>query len=309
MTRFPRLLVACLLLAAGTVAADDAFRVLSWNISGTAHERKPATFESILRWADADLLLFDEVSHRATARQFEALLGDDWSVHVGTSGGRQVQLIATRGSLETLPEFEDRIEYPEPERAALEAVMTRRDKEFGNYSMEGGIPVSGAIVSNNDKRLLVVITDLQCCGDSPQSWQETRRRVEARVIRDLIRRVLQREPVDGVILAGDFNLVNGGFALSILGGPFEQAPYGLSQVEIYHQDGKSAWTWDGRNTPFPNGTLDFQMYSPASLSVEDGLILDTEQADEETLDRYELSPLDITYTGRHRPLVVEYAWR
>jgi hypothetical protein len=138
-----------------------------------------------------------------------------------------------------------------------------------------------------------VITDLQCCGDTPESWQEFRRRVEAREIRRLIRQVLERTHVDGIVFAGDFNLVNGSFALSLLTGPYRPPDAGLIPAELYHSDGSSTWTWDGRETPFPSGTLDFQLYSPRSLEMHSGYILDTE------------SPR----TGRHRPLVAEYAWR
>ena len=38
----------------------------------------------------------------------------------------------------------------------------------------------------------------------------------------------------------------------------------------------TTWTWDGRGTPFPSNTLDYQLYGPQGLEMRSGLILDTE---------------------------------
>jgi hypothetical protein len=157
--------------------------------------------------------------------------------------------------------------------------------------------------------LLVLITDLQCCGDGPESWQETRRRIEARIIRGLARQVLERTRVDGIVIAGDFNLVNGTFALSLLTGPYGAPDAGLIPAELYHPDGQTTWTWDGRGTPFPSNTLDFQLYGPNSLGLQAGLILDSENLQADELEALGLERNSLQRTGRHRPLLVEYEWK
>ena len=58
--------------------------------------------------------------------------------------------------------------------------------------MNDGIPVNGAVILIGKQRLLVVITDLTCCGNGPQSWEELRRRVEASEIRRLLQQILER---------------------------------------------------------------------------------------------------------------------
>jgi hypothetical protein len=150
---------------------------------------------------------------------------------------------------------------------------------------------------------------LQCCGDDQSSWQEYRRRVEARAIRRLVRQVLQRTSVDGILIAGDFNLVNGPMPLVVLSGPNLPNHAGLMAAELYHPDGATSWTWDGRMTPFPSGTLDYQLYCPQELVMRSGFILDTESLPLETLEQHELESAMSGRTGRHRPLVAEYGWK
>ena len=72
------------------------------------------------------------------------------------------------------------------------------------------------------RRLLLVGLDLWARGNAPDSWEETRRRVEAAAIRDAITRTLGRldsakSPVDGVVVGGDMNLVAGRAPLDSLG--------------------------------------------------------------------------------------------
>jgi hypothetical protein len=186
--------------------------------------------------------------------------------------------------------------------------MSSADLAYDNYGMDGGIPVNGAIILAGGHRLLVVIADLQCCGDDQNSWQEYRRRAEAREIRRLVRQVLQRTEVDGILIAGDFNLVNGPIPLVVLSGPYPPAKIALLAAEIYHPDGAASWTWDGRRTPFPPGILDYQLYGPQGLAMRSGLILDTEGLPRETLEQLGLESGASRRTGRHRPLLVEYGW-
>ena len=49
--------------------------------------------------------------------------------------------------------------------------VEKRSREMQH--MNDGIPVNGAVVVIGDKRLLALITDLRCCGDGPESGEET----------------------------------------------------------------------------------------------------------------------------------------
>ena len=295
--------------------SDDGIRVLSWNISDDAFVSEQQEFLSLLHWADPDVVLLDEVNPSASDEELLKSLdalgpGKDetWTINIGASGGRQRTIVASRAPQESLPEFSSIVPYSDADRRFLLNHMSSEDRAYSNYGIDGGIPVNGAIILDDGRRLLVVIADLQCCGDDQHSWQEYRRRAEVREIRRLIERVLQRTSVDGVLIAGDFNLVNGPTPMFVLSEPYSTAHAGLIAANLYHPDGSTSWTWDGRRTPFPSGTLDYQLYSPQGLTMRSGLILDTESLPSETLKQHGLERGMAGRTGRHRPLVVEYSW-
>jgi len=295
--------------AAGTA------RILTWNVSSDAFVTRPEEFASILAWADPDIVLLDEVSPAADlaplASGLAALQGDEiaWQLSVGPSGGRQRCVVASRGMHESVPELTDIVPYPDADRSYILQHMSAAERVNGDWSMEHGIPVHGAIIATRGGRLLVVIADLQCCGSSARGWQEYRRRVEAREIRRRVSQALMRTTVDGMVIAGDFNLVQGTEVLQILRAPYADPGAELAVAEPVHPDGVSSWTWDGRGTPFPSGRLDYQLYDPASLSVRGALVLDAESAGPDELAQFGLDRHSSATTGRHRPLVVEYARR
>ncbi len=296
--------------------ANDGIRILSWNISDDAFVSEQQAFQSLLLWANPDVVLLDEVDPLADPEDLVKALaalrpGEDetWIIDVGKSGGRQRRLIASRTQQEPLPEFSSIVPYPEADKRQILDGMPPEDRANVDWSMEGGIPVNGAVIRIGNRRLLAVVADLQCCGDSPESWQELRRRVEAREIRRLIRQVIEKSSVDGVVFAGDFNMVNSTFPMALLTGPYPLPHSGLIPAELYHSDGDSTWTWDGRRTPFPSNTLDYQLYGPHSLKMHSGLILDTEAISPVLREQLRLGINASTRTGRHRPLVVEYHWK
>lgn len=316
------LVLLAFVLASGFAAADGssvdkpAIRILSWNISKDAFVTDPSAFRAVILRADADVLLLDEVLPSADAGLLQkALAGsqtateETWHIDFGKSGGRQRNVIVSRAPVEALPEFSSVVPYPEADRDTILQRMSDSDRSKMSWSLEGGIPVNGAIILTGGRRLLVVVADLQCCGDDPQSWEEFLRRVEVREIRQLIRRILERTPVDGIVLAGDYNLVSTSVPLVILAGPYRSPHLGLMPVELYHLNGSATWTWDGRGTRFPSRALDYQLYGPRALKVSAGFILDTEDLPAEELKQYGLQLNTSSQLSDHRPLVVEYTWR
>jgi len=297
-------------------AADENFRVLSWNISGDAFVNEQSDFHSLLSWGNPDVVLLDEVAPSADPSELiKALTGlradDDsaWHINFGTSGGGERNIIASRSPQEIVREFSEIVTYPDEDQTRILALVPLEKRSRDVQYLNNGIPVNGAVVVIGDKRLLVVITDLRCCGDGPESGEETQRRVEARIIRQLIRQVLKRVQVDGIVFAGDFNLVESTFPMALLTGPLPPPHSGLIPAEIYHPDGITTWTWDGRGTPFPSNTLDYQLYGPWGLNMRSGFILNTERLSTEELKQKGLDGGMVGRTGRHRPLVVEYSWK
>ena len=301
---------------AGTAPLTAGVRVFSWNLSNDAFVKDPAAFRALVRKAQADILLLDEVSPATNDQQIRAALAgltsagqDQWHVDFGASGGRQRGVIVSRLPLERLPEFSDVVPYPAAERRRLTDRMAAEGALVPGFSMDGGIPLNGVVVLSGARRLLVVNMDLQCCGDDPGSWQEERRQVEAVEIRRRVRQVLERTRVDGLIVAGDLNLVSTPLPLVILSGPYRPPHAGLIAAELRHLDGAETWTWDGRGTPFPSRAMDFVLYSPNVLSLRQGYVLDTADLSQPELDQLGLQPESAGRLSAHRPLVVEFEWR
>lgn len=300
--------------------ASPSFTVLSWNISGNAFVSHPQEFEALLAFAAPDIVLLDEVDPSTSAAQLRAALpprqfGSNkdaaigaWHISFGTSGGRQRVVVASRYPFEEPEEFAGLVPYPEDARRQITQRMPDVDQERWAASMDAGIAVNAAIVRPGGQRLLVVSADFECCGDDPESWAELKRRVEAKEIRRLIRRVVERTSIDGVVVAGDFNLVSTPIPLALIAGPYETPISGLIAAELYHRDGKATWTWDGRGTPFPSRALDFQVYSPNTLRFVQGEILDTEDMTVELLELHGLDAESSIALSNHRPLVIEYLW-
>ncbi len=318
----PVWILLILVLAGGLVMANEPsgsngpFRILSWNISGDAYVSQPTAFRNLLILARPDILLLDEVSPSAgaeilqdTLTKLRPGLEETWHIDFGKSGGRQRGVIASRVKLESLPEFSQIVPYPEADRRRILQHMSPRDRSHQARNMDSGIPVNGAVVLISNRRLLVVVADLQCCGNGPGSWQEFRRRVEAREISQVIQNVLAREQVDGLVVAGDFNLVATSFPMEVLTGPYPPRHKELTPVEIYHLDGSTTWTWDGRGTPFPSSVLDFQLFEAQALQVRGSFILDTEDYSSEELQQYGFQSKTSSLLSNHRPLVVSYIWR
>ena len=316
-----RWVLLALALVGGIAAAAEpsvqlpAVRVLSWNVSGDAFVSHPAAFAALMRQADPDVLLLDEVSPSADAAKLRKALpdlrpgdGETWHIDVGRSGGRQRAVIASRVPIEPLAEFASVVPYPEADRDAILRRMSVAERLDWDLTMDEGIPVNGAVLVAGGRRLLLVIMDLQSRGNDPGSWQEFRRQVEVREIRRLVRQVLGRLPVDGVVLAGDINLVSTALPLVILTGPYPRPHSGLIPVELYHRDGATSWTWDGTGTVFPSKPIDFQLYDSQALRVREGFILDTADLPAEELERFGLEIESSSRLSDHRPLLVEYAW-
>ena len=300
----------------GATRAEGSVSVLSWNVSSDAFLRDPAAFQAIVRRAGVDILLLDEVAPSTNETQLREALGGlvsdgggDWHVNFGESGGRQRGVIVSRMPLEHLPEFGDTVPYPEADRNRLYDGMVTANQLRPAYSMDGGIPINGSVVLVGSRRLLVVTTDLQCCGNDPASWQEDRRRVETGELRRRIRQVLERTSVDGIIVAGDFNAVSTPLPLVIASGPYPAPHRGLIAAELHHLDGSETWTIDNDDNPFPSQALDFMLYTPHALELREGYVLDTADLPPAELERLGLEPESANRLSDHRPLVAEFVWR
>lgn len=318
----------CLLLSAFSQAAfadasaitglekpGENLRVLSWNISEDAFVDTAPEFHTLITQIQPDILLLDEVKPTSNEDMLrEALPNAEpmsdlrWHINFGTSGGRQVGVIVSRYPLEEVPEFTGKLEYTQKDHDYISAQMSPQERTYQNWTINDGIAANAAIVLAGERRILAVSFDMQCCGNDPGSWQEYRRRIEAREIRKLVLAVLQRTRVDGIVVAGDLNIVSTPLPLVILSNLNNQTYSNLSIAEVYQSDGRS-WTWDGRASQYPSRVMDFQLYTGASLQLQAGFIFNSELLSADTLHLLELEATTSRQLSDHLPIVVDYQWK
>ncbi|MDU0354309.1 endonuclease/exonuclease/phosphatase family protein [Paraglaciecola aquimarina] len=298
-----------------TASPPKDVSVFSWNISGDAFINEPALFNSLIEKVRPDILLLDEVTDKANKTQLRKALHasnvnnqSNWHMNFWVSGGRQRTVIASRYPIEPLQEFQRIVAYPDLNKARLQALIINNGELKYAQSLDSGISVNGAIIITASKRLLVVSLDLECCGNYPTSWEEDKRRIEVREIRKQIKRVIQRVQVDGIIVAGDLNLVSTVMPLVIISGPYEQPHSGLIAADLTHIDKMQTWTWDGRGTKFPSRVLDLVIYSPTSLILKDGYIFNPELLSIEAQQSLNLSGKNLEKIFNHLPLITTFSW-
>lgn len=291
-------------------AEGTSFRALAWNVSRGNFFDQRDEFLRVLAAIDADVLILDEMpgdrDGAAVAAVLAELGGDrPWQVAYGIGGGRfQRSSIAVRAPLRQLDGF-DRLTYP---RSQVRRWKARIPALAGalRENTAAGVATVGAVAELGGRRLLVVGVDLQCCGEGPGSWQEARRQVEARLIRDAVTAAVAASGIDAVLLGGDLNAVNGAAPVAILRGDERAQPL-LSDVLAMHRGSGESWTWDGRGTEFPSGRLDFLMHCPGLQPLQ-AQVFDAEDLGEPEAAALGLDRALSRRLSQHRPVVVDFGW-
>lgn len=292
-----------------------AFRVLSWNVSGSQFFAKTDGFRAIFRFTDPDLLVLDEVQGGRSAEEIAPVLrgirsnvDTVWNVVVGAGGGYQRGAIISRYPIKPVSELNRVVPYPDSALAQLKSLVPDSIWNRTKSNLDAGIAVAGAIVQMGTRAVLAVAVDLQCCNGVPD-WQEFRRQIEVREIRSAIQAVLRNQRIDAVLVAGDFNLVSSGTPLVMITNPYPAPHRALVPVDALQLDGTEAWTWDGRGRPFPSRPLDFSLYSPNSLEPLRAVVLSTEDLSPRVLSTYGLEAGTSRALSAHLPIIVDYRWR
>ena len=302
-----------------TTESRGVFRVAVWNVAESSFVRKPDAFRRVLRATDADIFSFDEVGEHTSPEQLRAVLrglrgiaDTVWHLSWGIGGDYQRTVIASRTPLEHVSEF-----APLPFPTTSELVLARAPDSLHaklRADFTRGVAANAAIAELRGEKLLLVGLDLWARGNSPDSWEETRRRVEAAAIRDAIVRVLQRQDsagkrVRGVVVGGDMNLIAGRAPLDTLLALNASRFTRLTLAHALHTDGWSSWTWDGRGGPFHSARMDVLIFSDHTLRALSASVVDWDGFTWAERSALGLLPAPALGFSRHRPVVAQFEWR
>lgn len=289
---------------------DTDLRVLVWNVDREFFHRNEG-FQRVLRAVDADVLILDEMPTGVSAELIANGLpsaATPWQVLYGSGGGaNQRASISVRAPLARVDAF-DQLPYPREHFNAWMANVPERKRARVRDSLDAGVAAVGGVVTWQGRRVLVVGLDLECCGDSPDSAAEARRRFEAQAIRNAIDKVAAGSRFDAILVGGDFNAVHGQAPVQILERGARADTTLDHPTPLHRGSDRIDWTWDGRGTPFPSKQIDFLLHS-SPLRVLQSQVFDSEDLTPAEQQALQL-PAELSRSlSPHRPIVVDFAWR
>ncbi|HYR10105.1 MAG TPA: endonuclease/exonuclease/phosphatase family protein [Longimicrobium sp.] len=294
-------------------AAGAQFRVVSWNVGRETIFRNPEPYGAILRALAADLLILEEVAGGHSAEEVEALLnrmvpGDrPWHAVYGVSGGSQREVIATRGRRPVMSApFDRELPYPDSTRALVPADAPEQAVDWLRSRLDVRIPATGAVVEMAGRRLMVVTMDLESAG-APGSTRDRLRRIEALEIRRAAQAAVLAGAVDGLLVAGDLNLVGSTEPLQVLSRGMDVAGRPLEIALPLGLDGVSVATWENPAEPFIPSRLDYVLYTRSMLEWAGGFVFRSGDLSARWLARHGLTAETSSVTD-HLPVVTDLRW-
>ena len=282
--------------ATGQVPAriPGALRIMSWNTADGALIKNPGPFARVLAAIDPDVIFLQELTDQNSASQLESFLNqrlssealNDWTVVFGAGGGNLRCAVASKLPLEPAEPFQ-LLPYPDwPERS---------------------LRVAGAVLECANKRLLCISVHLRCCGGIG-SRQDFIRILEVETIREELRKLVESGTIDGVIVAGDFNLVGSRRPLDLLTSRLDLTDLSLVEAEPYQLDSLSNATWSDRKQSFVPGRLDYLLFSSRTVALRSTFVLDARDLSPDALRRLGLRSDDTAAASDHFPVVADVQW-
>ncbi|MHC4127341.1 MAG: endonuclease/exonuclease/phosphatase family protein [Planctomycetota bacterium] len=270
-------------------------RIVNWNVEFGGLFQRPERFGRTLRALDPDVILLQEVNEDTTAPQLVEFLQrwvpgqgrarGEWSVLIGAGGGDLRTVVAARHALESVAPL--RV-VPMPDRP------------------DRTLRIAAAVVGTR-RRLLVLSVHLRCCGWAG-GFEDRTRQVEAGAIRRAVQRARTEVSFDGVVIAGDLNLVGSRRPLELLAEDLDSDGSALAVAAPLQIDGLSNVTWSDPGQPFTPGRLDFLLYADRDVEAANAFVMDVHDMAPPWRDRHRLRPDDTASASDHFPLVVDLRW-
>ena len=274
-------------------APGTQLRVMSWNVQRGAMLTQPASFARTVAALRPDLILLQELPERHSAdevRQFQQRAiplqqGGAWNVIYGSGGG---DLRCAVASPLPLREFAPLRNLPLPNQPGKTVRAT------------------GAIVNAHGRSLLMIAVHLRCCGRA-NGPEDVQRLAEAQAIHDAITAAQGEGGIDGVFVAGDFNLVGSREPVEIMAAGADLDHSALSIAPAFQLDGRSNVTWEDASQPFSPGRLDFMLYADSRLRLTGSLVFDSRDLSSRWRETHGVQEAD-TAASDHLQLVADLGW-
>ena len=289
--------------------SPGTLRVAQWNVGSAEFRARAEGMARVLAALEPDVLLLDEIAGSTSSDSISAFfelepLGrlGPWDFVMSETGGRQRALVATRGRRIRPAESMRRVPYlegslPEFERSLPFAFPTLA------LEQERGLSTAAAWVDVDGREALFVALDLQAAGwiDSPHDRLRT---LQAATIRAYIARELENGAAP-VVVGGDFNLVGSRAPLVALARGLDVDGSDLVAANAERLGERTLATWRDPENLFPPGRLDFLLLPDAAVALDNSFVFDTEDLNEETLERLGLEQDLMTLLSDHLVVVAD----
>jgi endonuclease/exonuclease/phosphatase family metal-dependent hydrolase len=264
-------------------------RVMNWNSEFGALFLMPDLGARLLRAIAPDIILFEEMPDTHSAADLAQFLADaldqpdQWRVVWGEGGGDLRCAVASRFPLRPVEPLR-LIPYPD-----------RPDRH---------VRVAGAAAEIDSMSVLLVAMHLKCCGFDG-SREDLERELEVQLVRDAIADAMRDQAFDGVLLAGDLNLVGSTRPLDALLQPLRAGDPPLLVLRPMQLDQRSTITWADPDQPFVPGRLDYMLIDPALFEAVNSFVLDAADLAGRWLTKHGLDKQDTAMASDHLPVVAD----
>ncbi len=284
-------------------AAGTQARIMNWNVERSAILTNPEPFVRTINGLQPDVILLQEITDKTTlddlrafAARLPAPVGDnagdapvEWHIILGQGGGDLRCGIISRLPHTVVPALDPMIMIEQPDRT---------------------VRALGALIDIGGRKLLTTSLHLKCCGRLGSTEDDTRMREVAAVHRAMQLVCAELKPApDGVLIAGDLNLVGSREPLENLMSGLDLDGSPLALVDAYPIDGRSNATWADRHQPFVPGRLDYAMLTDSTIDVRNCFVYDAFDLSPRWRDAHHTQADDIAVASDHMPVVFDVAWK
>lgn len=295
---------------------DCRLRVVTWNVSHRTIRQLTQQANTVLESLDPDLILLNEISETMSLEEVEAMIsglpwGDGhtgWNLVYGQGGGEERCVIASRYPLRPVDDLLD-LDYPLGLLGSLPRdFRDPKTVEDMTATIADKISTAGAIVEVGPFHILATSLSMQSKGFRTYGWEEFVRQVQAATIRSTVELVMARETPQGLIVAGDFNLVVTRVPLDMLRGARDFYPGDLAVATALQLDGRSNFTWSNPGSFFLPGRLDYLLYDDTTLQHLQSFAFDSADLSAGWLEHHGLTAQSVNEVSDHLPIVADFGW-